>query len=166
MGLCFTANPTGAAKPPSSHGELTMNRRLLIQAIALAGMSPFWLPAVAQTAGVKRRRVVIQVSDNEPAKWALALNNARNLQDDVGTANVDIEIIGYGPGVNMFKAESTTANRLAEAIKAKVKVLACENSMKSQKLTRDDMSTAIGYVPAGVTHIIERQSEGWAYLRP
>ena len=147
-------------------GDFPMNRRLLIQAIALAGTAPFWLPAGAQTAGAQRLRVVIQVSDNDPARWALALNNARNLQDDVGAANVDIEIVGYGPGVNMFKAESTTANRLSDAIKANVKVLACENSMKSQKLTRDDMSNAISYVPAGVTHIIKRQSEGWAYLRP
>ena len=46
----------------------------------------------------KRNRVVIQVSDADPAKWNLALNNARNMQTDLGAANVDIEIVAYGPG--------------------------------------------------------------------
>lgn len=32
----------------------------------------------------------MQVSAKSSAKWNLALNNAKNLQDDVGAANVDI----------------------------------------------------------------------------
>ena len=47
-----------------------------------------------------------------------------------------------------------------------MKVLACENTMRAQKLTRDDMHPAISYVPAGVTEIMKKQGEGWAYLRP
>ena len=109
---------------------------------------------------------MIQVSDNDPAKWNLALNNAKTLQDDVGAANVDIEIVAYGPGIGMLKMESPTASRVADAMKANVKVLACENTMRGQKLTRDDMLPALSYVPAGVTEIMTKQSEGWAYLRP
>jgi hypothetical protein len=56
----------------------------------------------------RRHGIVIQVSDNDPAKWNLALNNAKNLQDDVGAANVDIEIVAYGPGIGMLKLESPT----------------------------------------------------------
>ncbi|MFN5348742.1 MAG: DsrE family protein [Polaromonas sp.] len=109
---------------------------------------------------------MIQISDNDPVKWNLALNNAKNLQDDVGAANVDIEIVAYGPGIGMLKLESPTASRVADAMKANVKVLACENTMRGQKLTRDDMLPALSYVPAGVTEIMTKQSEGWAYLRP
>ena len=109
---------------------------------------------------------MLQVSDNDPAKWNLALNNAKNVQDDVGAANVDIEIVAYGPGIGMLKLESPSASRVAEAMKANIKVIACENTMRTQKLTRDDMQSAIGYVPAGVTEIMTKQSEGWAYVRP
>ncbi|NQW94932.1 MAG: DsrE family protein [Polaromonas sp.] len=90
---------------------------------------------------------------------------AKNLQDDVGVANVDIEIVAHGPSIGMLKLESPTAARIADAIKANVKVIACESTMRGQKLTRDDIWFAIGYVPAGVTEIMTRQSEGWAYLR-
>lgn len=111
-------------------------------------------------------RVVIQVSDNDPAKWNLALNNARNIQHDLGAANVEIEIVAYGPGIGMLKAESLVANRVGEAVESKVQVVACENTMAAQKLGKGDMQAAVGYVPAGVVELIKRQREGWAYLRP
>ncbi len=113
-----------------------------------------------------RNRVVIQVSDAEPAKWNLALNNARNIQTDLGAANVDVEIVAYGPGIGMLKADSVVGNRIDEAGKAGVKVVACENTMHAQKLTRVDMLSGIGYVPAGVVELMQRQQQGWAYIRP
>jgi uncharacterized protein len=149
-----------------------VRRRLLIQAGAaasLAAIAPFFIASYAQPAGAggrKRNKVVIQVSDDDAARWNLALNNARNLQEDVGAANVDIEIVAYGPGIGMLKLESPSGARIAEAMKAGVKVIACENTMRGQKLSRDDMLGGISYVPAGVTEIMQKQMEGWAYLRP
>ena len=144
-----------------------MNRRLLLQAAALVGALPFAALVNAQAMSTaKRHKIVIQVSDADPAKWNLALNNAKNLQDEVGAANVDIEIVAYGPGIGMLKAEAASANRVIEAGQAKVKVLACENTMRGQKITREDMNASISYVPAGVGQIMRRQEEGWTYLRP
>lgn len=146
-----------------------MKRRHLFRVGGAASAALFLIAAGAQTtgdSGPKRHRIVIQVSDSDPAKWNLALNNAKNLQDDVGAANVDIEIVAYGPGIGMLKLESPSGARIADAMKANVKVLACENTMRGQKLTKDDMLPGISYVPAGVTEIMKRQGEGWAYLRP
>jgi intracellular sulfur oxidation DsrE/DsrF family protein len=146
-----------------------MNRRLFVQAGAATAVATFLIAASAQTMpapGTKRQGIVIQVSDNDPAKWNLALNNAKNLQDDVGAANVEIEIVAYGPGIGMLKLESPTGSRIADAAKAGIKVTACENTMRGQKLTKDDMLAGISYVPAGVTEIMKKQHEGWAYLRP
>ena len=114
----------------------------------------------------QRNRVVIQVSDGDSAKWNLALNNARNLQTDLGPGNVDIEVVAYGPGIGMLKLDSPVANRVGEAKDAGVKIMACENTMKAQNLARADMLSGIGYVGAGVVEIMQRQQEGWAYLRP
>jgi len=120
------------------------------------------LSAAAQ----QKQRVVFQVSDNDPAKWGLALNNARNVQQDLGKDNVQIEIVAYGPGLGMLKAESKVADRLAEALDNNVGLLACENTMTNTKVSRDDMYGGIAYVKAGVTHLMKRQQEGWAYIRP
>ena len=121
------------------------------------------LPALALAQPYK---VVMQVSDADPAKWNLALNNARNIQSDLGASNVEVEIVAYGPGIGMLKAESPVANRIGEALKANTKIVACENTMAAQKLTQADMLPAVGYVPSGAVELIKRQREGWAYLRP
>jgi intracellular sulfur oxidation DsrE/DsrF family protein len=118
-----------------------------------------------QPVGAKSR-VVMQVSDGDAARWNLALNNARNLQADLGAANVDIEIVAYGPGIGMLKADSVVGTRVDEALGAGVKVVACENTMRGQKLTKPDMLGGVGYVAAGVVEIVQRQQQGWAYLRP
>ena len=116
--------------------------------------------------GQQKQRVVIQVSDNDPAKWRLALNNAHNVQEDLGKANVQIEIVAYGPGLAMLKSESKVAGGLAQALDDNVGLIACENTMTNTKTTKSDMYSGIGYVKAGVTHIMKRQKEGWAYIRP
>ena len=113
-----------------------------------------------------RPALVLQVSDNDPAKWNLTLNNARNAQSELGADQVDIEIVVYGPGIHMLKADSVTSNRVAEAVKAGVKVVACQNTMDVLKLTKADMQASIGYVPAGVVELMKLQTEGWSYVRP
>jgi intracellular sulfur oxidation DsrE/DsrF family protein len=123
-------------------------------------------PAQAQQPAAARSKVVLQMSDGDAAKWNLALNNAKNLQTDLGAANVDIEIVAYGPGIGMLKADSVVGNRVDEALKSGVKVLACENTMRGQKLTKPDMLGGIAYVSAGVVEIMEKQQQGWAYIRP
>ena len=139
----------------------TMMRALLGGALLLGALS---LPATGMADD--KAKMVIQVSDNDPGKWNLALNNAKNIQKDVGKDNVDIEIVAYGPGINMLKGESEVANRVNEAVDSGVKVMACENTMRNQKLDKADMNAKVGYVPSGVVEIMQRQQKGYAYLRP
>lgn len=119
----------------------------------------------AETAGA-RHKVVFQVSDNDPAKWNLTLNNIRNVQQDLGGENVAIELIAYGPGLNMLKLDSPVAARVAETLGSGAGVFACENTMINTKTGKSDLLPNIGFVKAGVTALILRQSEGWAYIRP
>jgi intracellular sulfur oxidation DsrE/DsrF family protein len=116
--------------------------------------------------GQERQKVVFQVSDADPAKWNLALNNARNVQADLGKDKVDVEIVAYGPGLGMLKADSKVAARLAQALDANIGLMACENTMRNTKVQKADMYAGIQYVDAGVVHIMKRQREGWAYVRP
>ena len=142
----------------------SMNRLLAVAMLAAAAtLAP--MTSAAQGAAAPNR-IVIQVSDADAGKWNLALNNARNLQTDLGAANVAIEIVAYGPGIGMLKADSVVGNRIGEALGNGVKVAACENTMRGQKLQKADMLDGIGYVGAGVVEIMQKQQQGWAYLRP
>ena len=126
----------------------------------------FALPFGAFAQQSAKQKVVFQVSDADPAKWNLALNNARNVQAELGKDNVLIEIVAYGPGLDMLKSGSKAEARLAQALDDNVELIACENTMFNTKTTRADMYGGISYVTAGVTHLMKRQREGWAYIRP
>ena len=131
--------------------------------VALACSVVFAGEAMAQAA---KNRVVIQVSDADPAKWNLALNNAQNVQSDLGAANVEIEIVAYGPGLGMLRSGSAVATRVDEAMLSGTKVVACENTMRKEKVVKSQMLGGISYVDAGVVEIMKKQQEGWAYIRP
>ena len=139
-----------------------MRRSFLVLAAAVA-IAPLF--AGAQQAA-KPTRVVVQVSEADPTRWNLVLNNVKNLQDELGADKVTIEIVAYGPGIGMLKFDAPANSRVSDAIKAGVTVSACENTMRNQKLVHADMHPNVTYVPAGVVQIIRRQQEGWAYLRP
>ena len=157
-----------------------MKLELFVQTAVLALSTTFAVAAFAQAptpAKVKikpavkaaipvKAKVVFQVSDGDAAKWNLALNNAANVQQELGADKVDIEIVAYGPGIGMLKADAVTSNRILDATKSGIQVVACENTMTAQKLTKADMNSAISYVPAGVVELMKRQTEGWAYIRP
>jgi len=141
-------------------------RRSLISAFTVAAIAVA-MPAMAQTVAQSgKTQAVLQISDNDPQKWNLALNNARNVQMDLGDAAVELEIVGYGPGISMLKGDSPVATRVAAALKSGVKVVACENTMKAQQFVYADMLPNIGCVPAGVVELINKQREGYAYIRP
>src|SRR5512138_168653 len=139
----------------------TVMGALLGGAVMLGALA---LPVAAQAAD--KAKLVIQVSENDPATWNLALNNAKNVQKDLGKDGAELEIVAYGPGINMLKAESEVANRVSEAVDSGVRVVACENTMRGQKLGKEDMNPKVGYVPSGVVEIMRRQQQGYAYLRP
>lgn len=139
---------------------------MMIRFAALLAALVFSFSLQANAQAPAKQRVVFQVSDNDPAKWNLALNNARNVQTELGKDNVLIEIVAYGPGLDMLKADSKVEMRLAQALTDNVALFACENTMVNTKTTRADMYGGISYVTAGVTHLMKRQREGWAYIRP
>lgn len=118
------------------------------------------------TSAPKTLKLLIQMSDADPARWNLALNNAKNTQDELGAGNIDIQIVAYGPGIGMLKLDSAVNSRLADAAKAGVKLVACENTMRNQKISRDDMHPSTAFVASGVVELVRKQSEGWAYIRP
>lgn len=111
-------------------------------------------------------KVVVQVSTGDPKDWNLALNNVKNVKQELGAQNVDIEIVAYGPGIGMLKIDSPVANRIDDARLSGVKIIACENTMKAQKLSKDDMLSSIGYTPSGVIELVKKQKAGYAYIRP
>jgi intracellular sulfur oxidation DsrE/DsrF family protein len=135
-------------------------RFLLAAALLAAAVA---CPALAQD---KPQRLLIQISDENPKVWGLALSNARNVRHDLGPDKVELEIVVYGPAIRMLEFESDWRDRVTQVIDEGIRVIACENTMAAMGLKRDDMLGGVEFVKTGLAHVMRRQLEGWAYARP
>jgi len=145
-----------------------MLRRNMLQLAAasllFAGAAAPALAANAALTADGRIPVVFHVTNKDSLMWNQALNNAANYQRAMGKDKVMIEIVVNGPAINMLLAESEVEPRVTGALTDGVKIVACEQTMKGAKLTKNDMILGIGYVPGGIVEVIDRQREGWAYV--
>ena len=142
-----------------------ISKRSLLLAGGAAVLAAILPVAARAQAQVVRNRALFQVTDNDPARWNMILNNMTNLKEGVGSEGVEVELIAYGPGILMLKADSPVKHRIADAMKSGVHVNACQNTMDGMKLTPADTQPAIGYVPSGVVEVMKKQQQGWAYIR-
>jgi len=138
--------------------------RFMVHALAVV-LFAFNGAALAQGAG-PQHKLVVQVSDDNPKTWHQALNNARNVQQELGKNNVEIQMIVYGNGIGMLTLESEVGDRVKQATEDGIRVLACENTMRARKLARDDMLPYTRYVKAGIVEIMLKQQQGYVYVRP
>lgn len=119
----------------------------------------------ASSASTPKYRVVMQVSNPEPRGWHQTLSNAIALTRNAGPGNVQIEIVANGMGIGMLKFNSPEAREVAAVLGMGITVLACGETMKALMLEKDDMLPNIGYVPGGLIEVLDRQRDGWSYIK-
>jgi len=119
-------------------------------------------------------RLAIQVSENDPGKMNLALNNAANVSSYYSGLgqDVEVEIVAFGPGLNMLRADmSPVKARLKQFAEGmpNVKFDACNNTlqaMEKQEGKKIDIVPEAHLVPSGVVRIMTLEEQGWSYIRP
>ena len=159
--------PQVASRPaPALHKHKLALAASLVIGMVLGGLLHYLAAPTALLADNTPKGVVIQVSEADPAKWQMALINARNVQKAYGDQPMDVEIVAYGPGLKMLRNDSLVAADLEEARKDGVKLLACENTMRMTGTTRQDLNWLVDVVPAGIVEIMQKQTQGYAYVRP
>ncbi|MEC4684461.1 MAG: DsrE family protein [Nitrospirota bacterium] len=118
---------------------------------------------------MSKLRVIFHV--NETLKWDVALANITNLLRDVGDSGAEVLVLSNGPSVEAY-ADGEKMKKIEELAGHGVKFLACRNSLKNLCasgtlcLNEENLPVFIGVVPAGVTELIRRQAEGFAYIKP
>jgi intracellular sulfur oxidation DsrE/DsrF family protein len=118
--------------------------------------------------------VALHVDENDPAVMNMALNNAQNVSAYYAEQgdSVVIELVAYGPGLNMFIPEaSPVADRISTMSLEmdNLSFAACGNTLNAmQKKAGHDipLMSEAKVVPSGVVRLIELQEQGYAYVRP
>ncbi len=117
--------------------------------------------------------VAIHVNQNDPQIMNMALNNVANVASyyEGEGDEVVIEVVAYGPGLNMYTEQSPVAARIA-TMSMEIEGLsfaACGNTHRamSERAGQEvQLLAEASIVPSGVVRLIELQQQGYAYVRP
>jgi len=124
----------------------------------------------------KPHRIAIQVDQNDPLVMNQALNNATNVIEYYRARNedVDIDIVTYGPGLHMLRADTSPVQDRVKRLKdmvfpGKIQFSACNISKEGMEKTEGHAISVLPgatIVPSGVVRLMELQEQGWSYIRP
>lgn len=150
-----------------------MKFRFLSYALALAAALALSAPVDAY-AQSKVHKVAIHVSDNDPKRQNMALNNALNVNKyyEAKGEKVIIEIVAYGPGLMMLRADKSTVKERIAKMSLEMPNLsfaACGNTLKKMTKKEGKMPPLVAEaknVPSGVIRLMELQEAGYSYIRP
>lgn len=120
------------------------------------------------------RKIVMHVNFRDDERYGFVLNNVENICDyyrEQDTA-LQLRVVCHGPGLHLLREDtSPVRERLLNicAARAELGFYACSNTL--ERMTRaegvqPELVEPAKMVAAGLTEIVELQSQGWYYLKP
>ncbi|MBG6111000.1 intracellular sulfur oxidation DsrE/DsrF family protein [Flavobacterium sp. CG_23.5] len=112
-----------------------------------------------------KHKVVFQFTNaNDTLQQKAFANQLKNLTDH--WPNAKYEVVVYNMGLEFVMATKSKHIAAIRALHAKgVRFVVCENTMKNRKITKEQLIPEVEYVPAGIAEIVEKQEQGWSYIK-
>lgn len=124
---------------------------------------------VKQTPDVEAR-YALQISNEAPIKRKMVLKVAQNLLKQYGPHKVDIEIVAFGPGLQLlFKDNNPFAKMIAKLAEKGVRFSACHNSIKHETKVLGHPPVLLPearVVPSGAFRLHNLFAAGYFVLKP
>lgn len=148
-----------------------MHRSLRTLALACLSMLCLVGPALGQATepSLADYRYVLHISDLDPSKQELILNNAANLLEAYPPGAVEVEVVAYGPGLRLMFADNVNAQRLDALSQGGVRFAACGNTLKGMARQLGEtpkLNPVARVVPGGIVRIGELVRQGYIYVKP
>ncbi len=105
---------------------------------------------------------------NSPSgdSWNQLFANIENIHKVFAADGIQIEVVFYGKGLPMLlKTNSAYEERMKRASSTGVVLAACQNSMRIQKVTTEDLIPFAAQVDSGVAELIRKQEAGWSIVK-
>lgn len=112
-------------------------------------------------------KAVFHIDENK--KWKLLLANVSNLLDAIDGESYDVEVVANSEAVKYYDTGQnldTDVNTMKELMEKGVMFVACNNALRTNKIEKGQILDYVKVVPAGVLELVEKQSEGYAYIKP
>lgn len=143
---------------------------MIVAAVAFAMMSP----AAAQQAPLQDKpfaehKIVLQLSDGDAKKQALVLSVANNLIKHYDPDKVALEVVAFGPGIDLLRSGSDHRKQVESLITQGVRFDICLNTvdtLERETGKRPDYIPLATPVQVGVAQILFLTENGYTLVRP
>jgi hypothetical protein len=134
------------------------------------------LPCTAQAQQVPlqdkpfaEHKIVLQLSDNDARKQNLVISVANNLLKFYNPDKVAIEVVTFGPGIELLRSESPARKQVESLIAQGVRFDVCLNTVDTIERDtgrRPEIIPAATPVQVGVGQILFLTENGYTLVRP
>ena len=114
-------------------------------------------------------KIVLQLSDNDPRKQGLVISVANNLMKFYDPDKVAIEIVAFGPGIDLLRPENPNRKAVESLVAQGARVDICLNTvdtLEREAGKRPEFIAAATPVQVGVAQILFLTENGYTLVRP
>jgi intracellular sulfur oxidation DsrE/DsrF family protein len=114
-------------------------------------------------------KIVLQLSDGDPRKQALVLSVANNLLKFYDPDKVAIDVVAFGPGIDLLRSESPSRKQVESLIAQSVRFDVCLNTvdtLERETGRRPEIMPSATPVQVGVAQILFLTENGYTLVRP
>ena len=142
----------------------------VMAALAAATISPARAqPATLPDKPFAEHRIALQLSDNDPKKQGLVISVAYNLLKAYDPDKVAIEVVTFGPGIDLLRTENANRKLVESLVAQGVRFDVCLNTvdtLERETGKRPDIIPAATPVQVGVGQILALTENGYTLVRP
>ncbi|HWK86271.1 MAG TPA: hypothetical protein VNQ34_02055 [Xanthobacteraceae bacterium] len=132
------------------------------------------VPARAQTdlpadKPFAEHRIVLQLSDKDQKKQTEVLNVANNLLKAYGPDTIAVEVVAFGPGIDLLRAENVNRARVDSLVSQGVRFNICGNTLDTierESGKRPKVNPNANEVKVGVGYLLTLAEKGYTIVRP
>jgi intracellular sulfur oxidation DsrE/DsrF family protein len=114
-------------------------------------------------------KIVLQLSDNDARKQGLVISVANNLMKFFDPDKVAVEIVAFGPGIELLKPDNPNRKLVESLVAQGVRVDICLNTVDTIERDtgrRPEFIAAATPVQVGVAQILLLTENGYTLVRP
>jgi len=155
------------------------HRQSIIRAFGHAAMAALMLAMIPSIARAQpaplpdkpfaEHRIALQLSDNDLKKQSLVISVAYNLLKAYDPDKVAIEVVTFGPGIDLLRTDNTNRKRVESLVAQGVRFDVCLNTVDTierETGKRPDIIPAATPVQVGVGQILSLTENGYTLVRP
>ncbi len=146
----------------------------ILRVLATALFAVSLAPARAQHVPLQDKpfaehKLVLQLSDNDPKKQGLVISVANNLLKAYDPDKIAIEVVAFGPGIDLLRPENPDRKRVESLVAQGVRFDICLNTvdtLERETGKRPEFIAAATPVQVGVAQILFLTENGYTLVKP